>query len=170
MGAPVAILHPSPNFGARRGGVRPHLIVLHYTAMQSCDAALARLCDPAHEVSAHYLISRAGALYQLVDEAERAWHAGAGRWGDCTDINSASIGIEIDNDGHSPFAAAAMTTLEGLLPAIMARWSIGPEGVLGHADTAPGRKIDPGPRFDWARLERLGLARTSRVDPATASR
>jgi N-acetylmuramoyl-L-alanine amidase len=149
---------PSPNFGARREGARPDLVVLHYTAMRSAEAALERLCDPAFEVSAHWLVGRDGRIWRLVDEAARAWHAGAGAWGAVTDVNSRSIGIEIDNDGDSPFAEPAMAALEPLLAGVLARWAIPPERVIGHSDMAPGRKGDPGPRFDWARLARLGLA------------
>lgn len=152
------IRHPSPNFGPRRDGARPSLIVLHYTAMTSARAALERLCDPLAEVSAHYLIAEAGTLWQMVDEDQRAWHAGAGRWGAITDVNSHSIGIELANAGDHPFPAPQMAALERLLPGIMARWSIPPTGVIGHSDMAPGRKGDPGPRFDWLRLERMGLA------------
>lgn len=126
--------------------------------MERAEAALERLCDPAYEVSAHYLIGRCGRLWQLVAEDRRAWHAGAGAWGGVEDVNSASIGVEIDNDGTSPFSDPAMAALEGLLPGIMARHDIAPAGVIGHQDMAPGRKIDPGPRFDWLRLARQGLS------------
>ncbi len=152
------IRHLSPNFGPRRDGARPGLIVLHYTAMTSAHAALERLCDPLAEVSAHYLICETGTLWQMVDEGQRAWHAGAGQWGAITDVNSHSIGIELANTGDHPFPEPQMATLERLLPGIMARWSIPPAGVIGHSDMAPGRKCDPGPRFDWLRLERMGLA------------
>lgn len=152
------IWSPSPNHGPRRGGVRPDLVVIHYTAMADAASARARLCDPAAEVSAHYLIGRCGTCWRLVDEAARAWHAGAGAWGGVTDINSRSIGIELDNDGRTPFAAALMDRLAPLLAGIMARWHIPPERVIGHACMAPDRKRDPGRRFDWARLARLGLA------------
>ncbi|UWR21551.1 N-acetylmuramoyl-L-alanine amidase [Sulfitobacter sp. S190] len=148
----------SPNCGPRRDGLRPSLIVLHYTAMQSAEAAAARLCDPAAEVSAHYLLARDGTLLTLVDESLRAWHAGAGEWHGQDDINSRSIGIEIDNDGVCGFPEEQMAALEDLLGAIMARWDIPPEGVIGHSDMAPGRKFDPGPLFDWERLEARGLA------------
>jgi N-acetylmuramoyl-L-alanine amidase len=148
----------SPNFGPRRDGLTPELVVLHYTAMADCDAALRTLCTPEREVSAHYLIRRNGEVIALVDEAMRAWHAGAGSWRGRGDVNSRSIGIELDNDGAAPFAAPLMDALEGLLPGILLRWSIRPEGVIGHSCMAPGRKIDPGPRFDWARLARRGLA------------
>jgi N-acetylmuramoyl-L-alanine amidase len=97
-------------------------------------------------------------VLRLVPEADRAWHAGAGAWGGAGDVNSRSIGIEIDNDGLSPFAAPAMASLEALLPGILSRWSIPPEGVIAHSDMAPGRKADPGARFDWQRLARQGLA------------
>lgn len=159
---------PSPNFGPRRDGLAPSLIVLHYTAMKSAEAACDRLCDPVAEVSAHYLITRHGAIWELVPEEQRAWHAGAGEWRGQGDINSRSIGIELDNDGRSPFAAPLMAALEKLLPKIMTRWNISPDGVIGHSDMAPGRKIDPGPRFDWARLERQGLA--ARPDPAGSAK
>lgn len=155
MAAPQGL---SPNCGPRRDGLRPELIVLHYTAMASAEAAVDRLCDPAAEVSAHYLITRTGDVVPLVPEALRAWHAGAGEWRGKTDINSRSIGIELDNDGASPFSAPLMAALVALLRGVMARWRIGPAGVIGHSDMAPGRKSDPGPRFDWARLERQGLA------------
>ncbi len=127
--------------------------------MASADAALARLCDPGARVSAHYLIGRDGRLWQMVDERARAWHAGQGSWMGQGDINSRSIGIELDNDGIAPFSEPLMATLEPLLGAIMARWGIAPEGVIGHSDMAPGRKRDPGPRFDWQRLARQGLCR-----------
>ncbi len=136
----------------------PSLVVIHYTAMESAEAALERLCDPEAEVSAHYLIGGDGQLWQMVEEHQRAWHAGAGEWAGLNDINSRSVGIELDNRGTHPFAEPQMTVLEELLAGIMGRWSIGPEGVIGHSCMAPGRKSDPGPKFDWARLARQGLA------------
>lgn len=163
------ISHPSPNFGPRRDGLVPSLIVLHYTAMPDPDEALERLCSPEYEVSAHYLIHRDGRLFQLVEEEMRAWHAGAGSWAGQDDINSRSIGIEIDNDGASPFSEPQMATLEAVLPEIMQRWNIKPESVIGHSDMAPGRKSDPGPRFDWARLARQGFAvRSGAAEPIEA--
>jgi N-acetylmuramoyl-L-alanine amidase len=149
---------PSPNFGERRGGARPDLVVIHYTGMDSCAAAAARLCDPAAEVSAHWLIDTDGTTLPLVDEAMRAWHAGAGAWGGVTDVNSRSIGIELQNTGSQPFPEPQMAALEGLLGAILGRWDIPPARVIGHSDMAPARKIDPGPRFDWRRLARSGLS------------
>lgn len=152
------IAHPSPNCGDRRDGLTPKLIVLHFTAMADTPSALERLCAPEHEVSAHYLISREGEVFQMVDEAARAWHAGAGEWAGQGDVNSRSIGIELDNSGATPFSALQMDALEDLLRGIMQRWAIGPEGVIGHSDMAPTRKSDPGRRFDWRRLARHGLA------------
>lgn len=148
----------SANCGPRRNGVLPDLIVLHYTAMATCAEAVDRLCDPAAEVSAHYLISGTGEVIDLVPEELRAWHAGAGGWGLATDVNSRSIGIELANTGGHPFAERQMAALEGLLADVMHRWQIRPERVVAHSDVAPGRKSDPGPRFDWQRLARAGLS------------
>ena len=149
---------PSPNFGERRGGARPSIIVLHYTAMASCAAARDRLCDPLAEVSAHWLISEQGEAEALVPEAARAWHAGAGEWAGVTDVNSHSIGIELANSGAQPFAEPQMAALERLLDGIMERWQIAPHRVIAHSDMAPSRKSDPGPRFDWLRLALGGRA------------
>ena len=157
-GLGAVIPHPSPNFGDRRDGLSPRLVVLHFTGMVDLNEALDRLCTPAHEVSAHYVIARDGRLFHLVDEDKRAWHAGHGTWGGQRDINSRSIGIELDNTGTHPFPAPLMDHLEVLLAGILGRWQIPPEGVIGHQDFAPARKWDPGPRFDWQRLARAGLA------------
>ncbi len=162
----MRLSHPSRNFGERRGGARPSLIVLHYTGMESAAAAAARLSDPQAEVSAHYLIDYDGEVRSLVAEKMRAWHAGAGAWGEIGDVNSHSIGIELQNTGAEPFPEPQMAALERLLGEIMGRWGIGPAGVIGHSDCAPGRKIDPGARFDWARLVRQGLAAPERLDRA----
>lgn len=152
------VWHPSPNFGPRRDGALPDMVVLHYTGMDSCGAALERLCDPKAEVSAHYLISETGKVLQMVEEDMRAWHAGAGQWGDVTDVNSRSIGIELVNTGAHPFPEPQMAALERLLADIMERWSVLPERVIGHSDMAPDRKSDPGPHFDWRRLARQSLS------------
>jgi N-acetylmuramoyl-L-alanine amidase len=130
--------------------------------MESAEAALDRLCDPGAEVSAHYVIGERGAVWSLVPEAARAWHAGAGAWGAVGDVNSHSIGIELVNPGplrgSPPFPEPQMAALEALLGEIMARWDIPPARVIGHSDMAPGRKGDPGPKFDWRRLARSGRA------------
>jgi N-acetylmuramoyl-L-alanine amidase len=153
---------PSPNFTRRRHGRGPDMVVLHHTAMLSCEDAVLRLCDPVAEVSAHYVIGENGAIIQLVDEEMRAWHAGAGSWGGVTDVNSHSIGIELANAGpleeFPPFPEPQMAALEGLLSEIMARHSIAAKHVIAHSDMAPVRKFDPGAKFDWQRLARLGLS------------
>jgi N-acetylmuramoyl-L-alanine amidase len=150
---------PSPNHGPRRGGARPDLVVIHYTGMAGgAEAALDRLCDPAAEVSAHYVIGRDGTVFALVPEEARAWHAGTGGWGAVSDVNSRSVGIELVNAGDAPFSEPQMAALEALLPRILSRWTVPPERVIGHACMAPDRKDDPGPRFDWRRLARRGLA------------
>ena len=133
-------------------------MVIHYTGMSSHHAALERLCDPAAEVSAHWLISETGDTLALVPEDLRAWHAGAGAWGAVRDVNSRSIGIELANPGDRPFPEPQIAALERLLADILARWAIPPERVIAHSDMAPGRKIDPGPRFDWRRLALGGLS------------
>lgn len=155
---------PSPNHGDRRGQV-PSLIVIHYTGMADSPSARARLCDAAAEVSAHWLIDADGTTEQLVCETRRAWHAGAGRWQGLDDVNSRSIGIELANPGDRPYPAPQMAALRRLLRDIMDRWSIGPAAVIGHSDLAPGRKIDPGPRFDWEALAAEGLATFARPAP-----
>lgn len=157
-GRPDIRPHFCESHGPRRDGARPDMIVLHYTAMESAEAALERLCDPEIEVSAHYLIAEDGRIWQMVEEEARAWHAGAGEWRDVTDVNSRSIGIELANKGDHPFPEPQMAALEALMCDIMGRWEIAPENVIGHSDMAPERKCDPGPRFDWARLARQGLA------------
>lgn len=136
----------------------PSLVVIHYTAMASCAEARLRLCDPAVEVSAHWLISERGEAEALVPEAARAWHAGAGAWAGLEDINSHSIGIELANSGSQPFPEPQMAALERLLRGVMQRWQIAPHRVIAHSDMAPARKGDPGARFDWRRLALAGLS------------
>ena len=151
---------PSPNFNDRKLPVS--MVVLHYTGMQSGAEALERLCDPAAEVSAHYMIEEDGTVIRLVPEDKRAWHAGRSYWRGITDLNSATIGIEIVNPGHEfgyrPFTEAQMEALIPLLAGIMARHNIDPANVVGHSDIAPARKTDPGELFDWELLARYGLA------------
>ena len=168
-GPAVEIAHrASPSHGPRREGARPDLVVLHYTAMESEAAALERLSSPRARVSAHYLIGAGGRVTRIVPEDLRAWHAGAGRWAEVGDVNSRSVGIELDNDGASPFPEPQMEMLERLLRAVMARWGIPPERVIAHSDMAPERKGDPGVRFDWRRLARRGLSVWPRAGAAPA--
>lgn len=151
----------SPNYGERADGVKPGLVILHYTNMKTAEEALQRLCDPASEVSAHYLIDEDGSIYQLVDESFRAWHAGQSYWQAETDINSHSIGIELVNPGHAhgyqPFTLDQIETLMALCWDIQSRNTI--RSVLGHSDIAPDRpdKIDPGHLFPWERLAKEGI-------------
>ena len=136
-------------------------MVLHYTGMKTAEEALARLCDPAAKVSAHYLIDEDGRILRLADEAKRAWHAGVSCWQGRERLNDCSIGIEIVNPGHEwgyrPFTELQYRALEWLCPLIMARWSIPPLRVLAHSDIAPDRKEDPGELFDWQRLAKSGI-------------
>jgi len=158
---------PSPNFGERKGGLVPQWVVLHYTAMNSTAEAVERLCDPIHEVSAHYVVSQNGAVTQLVSEEMRAWHAGQSFWQGCSDMNSASIGIELCNRGDHPFSALQINALIPLLTGVCARHDIAPTHVIGHSDIALGRKADPGGRFDWRALARMGFGAWADPVPMT---
>jgi N-acetylmuramoyl-L-alanine amidase len=152
---------PSPNFDARPGDGRVDMLILHYTGMRTTKEALDRLCDPAAKVSAHYLIDEDGSVIRLVAEEKRAWHAGISSWRGRTDINGASIGIELVNPGHEfgyrGFPDAQMAALEELAADILTRRPIPPRHVIGHSDVAPLRKLDPGEFFDWPRLARAGI-------------
>lgn len=155
------INHPSPNFDQRPDGLPIDMLVLHYTGMPTAEAALARLTDPAAEVSAHYLIDEDGTCHVLVAETDRAWHAGRSAWRGQSDINARSIGIELVNPGHEfgyrAFPAAQMAALTVLAKAILGRHPIPPRNVVGHSDVAPRRKEDPGELFDWAGLAAEGI-------------
>lgn len=151
----------SPNFGPRRDGFRADMIILHYTGMETGDAAEAWLCDPASEVSSHYLVHEDGRVVQMVRESDRAWHAGKSSWRGVTDINSCSVGIEIVNPGHvygyPDFPACQIDAVIALCTDIAQRHAVTPERVLGHSDVAPGRKVDPGERFPWGQLALAGI-------------
>lgn len=157
--------YKSPNYGERiqlrPDRAEPSIIILHYTGMESAGAALERLCDPASEVSAHYLIEEDGAIHHLVADEHRAWHAGRSYWGGLTDINSASIGIEIVNKGHEfgyeDFPPAQIEAVIALVKNLMAKYDIRADMVLGHSDIAPERKADPGERFLWKELAAQGI-------------
>ena len=144
---------PSPNWNERKLPVS--MVVLHYTGMRTAADALERMCSPAAEVSAHYMIDEDGTVTQLVDEEKRAWHA-------ITDVNSASVGIELVNPGHEfgyrPFPEEQIDALLPLLADIVRRHNVPRANVVGHSDVAPARKTDPGERFPWERLARLRLA------------
>ena len=149
---------PSPNFGPRTAP--PSMIVLHYTGMQGGEAALARLRDPTSEVSAHYMVEEDGRVFRLVPEERRAWHAGKSSWRGVTDVNTASIGIEIVNPGHEfgyrDFTEAQVAAVIALVADIRTRWQVEDVNIVGHADVAPDRKEDPGERFPWKRLAEAG--------------
>lgn len=155
------VSRPSPNHGPRAEGTTIELLVLHYTGMPSAEAALARLTDPTSGVSAHYTIDEEGTVHVHVPEERRAWHAGAGSWLGRGDVNGRSIGVEIVNPGHEfgyrPFPEAQMESVIELTRAIVERRHLPATAVLGHSDTAPDRKTDPGELFDWPRLARRGL-------------
>ena len=156
----VADTDASPNLGERKG-VDIDALILHYTGMTSGEAALKRLCDPAAEVSAHYLVWESGRITQLVAESRRAWHAGQSFWAGERDINAVSIGIEIVNAGHDgglpPYPDAQVSAVIALSHDIRARHDIPQRRILGHSDIAPGRKEDPGEHFPWARLAAGGI-------------
>ncbi len=152
---------PSPNHDERPAGVATDMLVLHYTGMQSAEAALTRLTDPVAKVSAHWLIREDGSITALVPETMRAWHAGVSFWRGAEDVNARSIGIELVNPGHEfgyrPFTERQMTALVELATDIIARHAIPARNVVGHADVAPRRKMDPGELFDWRRLANAGV-------------
>lgn len=157
----VTRTHRSPNAGERRGGLGVDMLVLHYTGMPSAEAAIGWLADPQSQVSSHYVVDVTGEITQMVPEALRAWHAGVSIWHGLDDINSCSIGIEIQNPGHESgypdFPEEQMKSVEALCLDIARRHGIVPERVLAHSDIAPRRKIDPGEKFDWPRLAAAGI-------------
>lgn len=151
---------PSPNFNDRELPIS--ILVMHYTGMQSADAAVRQLTTPEGGVSSHYVVHEDGVVMRLVDEGKRAWHAGLSYWRGITDVNSASIGIEIVNPGHEfgyrPFPDAQVGSVIRLTDDILKRHDIPRANVVGHSDVAPARKQDPGELFPWNKLARLNLA------------
>jgi N-acetylmuramoyl-L-alanine amidase len=158
---PAARAVPSPNHGERAGGQKPDMIILHYTGMETAQAALEWLCREESQVSSHYFVHEDGRVDQLVAEDRRAWHAGKSVWKGETDINSRSIGIEIANAGHPgglpDFPSAQIEAVAELCWDCGKRWSIAAERVLAHSDVAPIRKVDPGEKFPWERLHLKGV-------------
>ncbi len=165
------IIQVSPNFGPRQGTKPVSLIILHYTGMSDAKKACDWLCNKASEVSCHYLVDEQGEIVQMVGEDQRAWHAGVSTWAGEEDINSLSIGIEIQNPGHTlgyrDFPAIQMQTVAKICQDIATRHHIAPRNILAHSDVAPGRKIDPGERFDWKYLHAQGVGHW--VEPDTIS-
>ena len=162
---------PSPNFGERQLPIS--MLVLHYTGMTDGPSAIDWLANPKSGVSAHYVVEEDGQVVHMVREEQRAHHAGRSHWRGVTDVNSASIGIEIVNPGHEwgyrPFPQEQMSALIPLVAEIVRTYSIEPRNVVGHSDVAPARKEDPGELFDWESLAKLGLAvprpRKRLIDP-----
>ena len=157
----VSDVVPSANYGERRDGRTPDMIILHYTGMPDAEGALTRLCTPGSEVSAHYVVLTDGRVIQCVPERLRAWHAGVSNWRGETDINSCSIGIEIVNPGHDwgypDFPRRQIAAVIALCRGIMIRRELPKHRVLGHSDIAPGRKKDPGEKFPWDLLANSGV-------------
>ncbi|MCJ7993361.1 N-acetylmuramoyl-L-alanine amidase [Rhizobium cremeum] len=170
----AACVLPSPNHGERVDGVRPDMIILHYTGMPSEEGALAWLCSPESQVSSHYFVHEDGRVVQLVPEQRRAWHAGKSFWAGETDINSRSIGIEIANAGHPeglpPFPDKQIEAVIELCRDCGRRLDIRPERVLGHSDVAPVRKVDPGENFPWGRLHAAGVGHFVEPVPISGGR
>lgn len=164
---PLATWEPSPNHEARK----PILIVIHATEQNSVQESLLtlRTANSGGPVSAHYLIGRDGQRYQLVADDQRAWHAGGGHWGTITDVNSVSLGIELDNNGHDEFAQAQIDSLIVLLTDLCKRYDIPRTQIVAHADFAPTRKQDPGTRFPWQRLAAAGFGRWPAADAPPAA-
>jgi N-acetylmuramoyl-L-alanine amidase len=159
---------PSPNFNERPGP--PDILVMHYTGMESGEAAIARLRDPEAKVSSHYVVEEDGRIFTLVAEERRAWHAGVSFWKGERDINGRSIGIEIVNPGHEfgyrPFPDAQIAAVMALTADIRTRWIIADGDIIAHSDVAPARKIDPGELFPWKTLAEAGHGLWVEPDPA----
>ena len=156
---PVSTIAPPPfwvgttNFNLRK----PNLVVIHHTAQNSCDQTLKTFTLPRTSVSAHYVICKDGTVHQMLNDYLRAWHGGAGRWGSITDVNSASIGIELDNNGTEAFAEPQLNSLLVLLDTLKKRHNIPPAHFIAHSDMAPTRKVDPNINFPWQRLSQQGF-------------
>ncbi|MGJ4896118.1 MULTISPECIES: N-acetylmuramoyl-L-alanine amidase [unclassified Bradyrhizobium] len=163
---------PSANFGERKGGRQPDMIILHYTGMPDVEGAITKLCTAGSEVSAHYVVLEDGRIVQCVPEALRAWHAGLSSWDGEEDINSCSIGIEIVNRGHDwgypDFPPRQIAAVIALCRGIMLRRNVPAHRVLGHSDVAPARKKDPGEKFPWHSLANSGVGHW--VQPAAITK
>ena len=152
---------PSPNHDARPTGGKVDILLLHYTGMESADAALERMCDAEAKVSAHYMIDEDGTVTRMVDESMRAWHAGVSSWRGASEVNGRSVGIELVNPGHEfgyrKFTETQIAQLVPLCADVVLRHGIPTRNVLGHSDVTPEGKQDPGELFDWAALARAGI-------------
>src|SRR5262249_53742002 len=152
---------PSPNYQSRGDPARIDMLVLHYTGMKTAAEAIERLCDPAAQVSAHYVVEENGPIWRLVPDRQRAFQAGRSCWAGESGLNAVSIGIEIVNPGHEwgyrSFPGEQMAAVERLCSALLVCFAIPPHRIVGHSDIAPDRKSDPGELFDWPRLARAGI-------------
>ncbi|MFL5773447.1 MAG: N-acetylmuramoyl-L-alanine amidase [Flavisolibacter sp.] len=140
------------NFNLRK----PNFVIIHHTAQKSCEETFKTFTTPSTQVSAHYVICKDGTIHHMLNDYLRAWHGGIARWGNNTDINSSSIGIEIDNDGTEPFTAEQISSLEKLLSNLKKAYNIPVANFIGHADIAPTRKNDPNVNFPWKQLADSG--------------
>ena len=141
------------NFNLRK----PNFVILHHTAQNGCDETLTALTMVKSQVSAHYVICKDGTVHHMLNDYLRAWQAGVSKWGQATDINSVSIGIEIDNNGFEPLTESQIESLLGLLGRLKRAYNIPVANFVGHADIAPGRKVDPNKYFPWQRLAESGF-------------
>lgn len=140
------------NFGLRK----PNFVIIHHTAQNSCEQTLNTFTLTRTQVSAHYVICKNGTVHHMLNDYLRAWHAGAGKWGNLTDVNSSSIGIELDNNGFEPFDSLQITALLNLLGSLKRQHNIPAANFIGHEDIAPGRKVDPNAFFPWQKLAENG--------------
>lgn len=140
------------NFGLRK----PNYVIIHHTAQKSTGQTLRTFTLPRTQVSAHYVIGKDGKVYHMLSDYLRAWHAGAGSWGNSTDINSSSVGIELDNNGFEPFPEPQVSSLITVLAKLKTEHKIPTANFIGHSDIAPGRKVDPNANFPWKRLAESG--------------
>jgi N-acetylmuramoyl-L-alanine amidase len=141
------------NFDLRK----PNFVIIHHTAQNSCDQTLRTFTLERTKVSAHYVICKDGTIHHMLNDYMRAWHGGVAKWGNNTDINSGSIGIEIDNNGFEPFETAQINSLLLLLDKLKNTYRIPAENFIGHGDIAPKRKVDPNINFPWNQLAQKGF-------------
>ena len=141
------------NFNMRK----PNFVIIHHTAQNSCEQTLQTFTKPKTQVSAHYVICKDGTVHHMLNDYLRAWHAGSSKWGSLADVNSSSIGIELDNNGFEPFTEPQMAALERLLQKLKENYKIPKANFIGHADIAPTRKNDPNVNFDWKKLSEKGF-------------
>ena len=162
-GMPVVSVDPHATGDAHWVGAihfnlrKPNYVIIHHTAQDSLQQTLRTFTVPHAQVSSHYVIGRDGEVYQMLSDYVRGWHAGAGKWGSITDLNSVSLGIELDNNGSEPFSEAQVHSLLNLLDTLKKKYNIPTANFIGHSDIAPTRKVDPSAFFPWKRLAENGF-------------